>query len=97
MSHMSAPRDAQGLGRRWLAAALLALAATWLLMATFPPALGVAGAVALAAAYRERGTAAARWLAVLGALWLIVGFVSLADTATHLEGTNSLPQRHAAP
>jgi uncharacterized membrane protein HdeD (DUF308 family) len=68
-----------------------------LLTATFPPALIVAGAVALAAAFHERGTAAARWLALLGTLWLVLGFVFLAGMATHLEGTNSAPQRQTAP
>jgi hypothetical protein len=57
----------------------------------------VAGAVVLAAAYRERGTAAARWLTLVGALWLVLGFVSLAGMATHLEGTGSTPQRQAQP
>jgi 4-hydroxybenzoate polyprenyltransferase len=97
MSHMSAPRDVQGPWGRWLAAALLALAATWLLMATFPPALLLTGAVALAAAYRERGTTAARWLTLLGALWLVLGFAFLAGMATHLEGGNSGLHRQPAP
>ena|SRR5690348_13196474 len=97
MSHMSAPHDAQGLGRQWLAAALLTVATTWLLMATFPPALLLTGAVALVAAYRERGTAAARWLTLVGVLWLLLGFVFLAGMATHLEGSTSAPRQQAQP
>jgi hypothetical protein len=73
------------------------VAATWLLVATFPPALLLTGAVALAAAYRERGTAVARWLTLLAALWLVLGFVSLAGMATHLEGGSSAPRQQAQP
>jgi hypothetical protein len=78
-------------------AAVVALLGAVLVYVMFSPALVVLGLVLLWAGRARRGTAAGRWLTAVGAFWLALGLVGLAQLSVHIAGSTSHPVRVEPP